>query len=100
MAAAILVASVSRPAEVADASEFRGAGAAPVAERAAVLEARALAGVDTVAGEAAITEAFEARLGVVASRWKDRIINHYHRIEHVLHIISNETCSLQIERKR
>ena len=55
MAAAILVASVSRPAEVADASEFRGAGAAPMAERAAVLEARALAGVDTVAGETAVT---------------------------------------------
>lgn len=45
-----------------------------MAERTAVLEAGALAGVDAVAGETAITGAFEARLGIVASRWKNRIV--------------------------
>ena len=69
MAAAVLVAGVPRPAEVADAGVFRRAGAAPVAGGAAVVEAGALAGVDAVAGETAVAGALEAGLGVVAGRW-------------------------------
>ena len=70
VAAAVLFAGVTRPSEVADAGVFRRAGAAPVTERTAVLEAGALAGVDAVAGEAAVAGAFEAGLRIVASRWK------------------------------
>ena len=71
MAAAVLIAGVPRPSEVADAGVFRGAGAAPVAGGAAVVEAGALAGFDAVAGEAAVAGALEAGLGVVAGRWID-----------------------------
>ena len=66
MAAAVLVAGVPRPAEVADAGVFRRAGAAPAACGAALREAGALAGVDAVAGEAALAGALEAGFGVVA----------------------------------
>ena len=75
MAAAVLVAGLSRPAEVADAGVFRGAGAAAVAPRGAVLQASALARVDPVAREAAVTRALEAVLGVVASRCKGETKN-------------------------
>ena len=68
VAAAVLVAGVPRPAEVADAGIFRRARAAPVAGGAAVVEAGLLAGVDAVAGEAAVARALEAGLGVVAGR--------------------------------
>ena len=85
MAAAVLFAGVTRPSEVADAGVFRRAGAAPVTERTAVLEAGALAGVDAVAGEAAVAGAFEAGLRIVASRWKckDRtVLAQVHKIIH------------------
>ena len=98
VAAAVLVAGDSRPAEVTDASVFRRAGAAPVAERTAVLEAGALAGVDAVAGETAVTEAFEADLRIVASRWKckDRtvaVLAQVHKINNQYYYPSDERAN-------